>query len=295
MNRLQEENVTSLTTMSSDSMGFEAKYNYSDRLNKTEYHCHDFYEFYIHLRGGQHYALDDKLYILNPNQLYIIPPYSMHGLSSDHEMVGYERLYLNVSTEMMKHLSFDEFDLDLFFRSYTSRGQFVFQLTSEQAGQCTDLIRRLEERKLSGIVMENYSTYCMLSAFLNIICQSVLNSPSVTGNVISNNVIQDVLTFINNNYTKPIKMDALARQFGISVSYLSHEFVRYTNRSVYEYILYRRVVLARQMIQTDLSLNNIAYECGFNDYSNFLRAFSRQVGMSPSAYRKQLKPLQRLS
>jgi AraC-like DNA-binding protein len=37
------------------------------------------------------------------------------------------------------------------------------------------------------------------------------------------------------------------------------------------------------------SLNDIAYQCGFNDYSNFLRSFGKIVGMSPSQYRKRLK------
>ncbi len=294
MEKLTDENVTSLITMSSGGIGYEAKYTYSERLGVTEYHCHDFYEFYIHLRGGQFYAMEDKLYVLNPNQLFIIPPYSMHGLSCEKEMQGYERVYLNVSMDLMKQLCFDQFDLDLFFRSYTSRGQYIFQLTEEQARQCTEWICQLEEKKVSGVVLENYSTYCMLVSFINIVCQTMLRSPAVTGNVVSNTIIQDVLTYINNNYTKPLKMDALAKQFGISVSYLSHEFVRFTNRSVYEYVLYRRVVLAKQMIQTDLSLNTIAYQCGFNDYSNFLRAFTRTVGMSPSAYRKQLKPMQRI-
>ena len=73
------------------------------------------------------------------------------------------------------------------------------------------------------------------------------------------------------------------------MSWLSHEFARFTNRSVYDYILYRRVMLARQQMLGTASLNEIAYQCGFNDYSNFLRSFTRIVGMSPSRYRKQLR------
>ena len=63
----------------------------------------------------------------------------------------------------------------------------------------------------------------------------------------------------------------------------------FTNRSVYDYVLYRRVMLARQQMMGSASLNDIAYQCGFNDYSNFLRSFGKIVGMSPSQYRKQLK------
>jgi AraC-like DNA-binding protein len=48
-------------------------------------------------------------------------------------------------------------------------------------------------------------------------------------------------------------------------------------------------MLARQMMLTDQSLNAIAYQCGFNDYSNFLRTFRKLIGVSPSQFRKEMK------
>ena len=294
VDHLMTENAASLTTMQNGGLGYEAKYNYTDRLRKSEYHCHDFYEFYIHLRGGQYFGLDDNLYLLQPNQLFIVPPFSMHGLSCEDEMRGYERAYLNLSPELMKILGFEQIDLDQFFRSYTSRGQNTFQLSARDAEQCIAWVRQLEAGRSSDSALDNYGNYCILVNFLNVVCKTVHQSQAITGNVISNNIIQNVLTYINSHYTQPLKMDQLAKQFGISISYLSHEFTKFTNRSVSEYILYRRVMLAKQMIQTDLTLNTIAYQCGFNDYSNFLRMFNKLVGVSPSQYRKQLKPLQRI-
>ena len=105
---------------------------------------------------------------------------------------------------------------------------------------------------------------------------------------IMNSIIQDVLTHINNHYTEQLNVNDLAKLFNVSPSYLSHEFTRFTNRSVYNYILYRRVMLARQQMLGDESLNSIAFQCGFSDYSNFLRAFIKITGVSPSRYRKQL-------
>ena len=294
MEQLMTENAAILTTMNNGGLGYEAKYAYSDRVSKSEYHCHDFYEFYIHLRGGQYFGLDERIYLLQPNQLFIIPPFSMHGRSCDHVMTGYERAYLNISTDLLKLLGFDLIDLDQFFRSYTSKGQNIFQLNAVSAEKCVSLIRALEESKQTDTPLDNFGNYVVLVNFLNLVFQTVRQSRAVTADVISNSIIQDVLTYINSHYTQPLKMKEIAKMFGISVSYLSHQFVKFTNRSVYEYILYRRVVLAKQMIQTDLSLNTIAYQCGFNDYSNFLRMFYRLEGMSPSQYRKQLKPLQRI-
>ena len=289
MDHLLTENIISLTTMENGGPGYEAKYAYTDRLFQSEYHCHDFYEFYIHLRGGQYFVLDDRLYFLQPNQLFILPPFSMHGRSCESELKGYERAYLNVSPELMKLLGFQLLDLEGFFRSYTSRGQNIFLLGPDGASRCTEWIRALQEAKRSENEMANYACYCILVNFLNEVCQTMCRSRPVTANVANKTVIQDVLTYINGNYTQQLKMSDIAKRFGISVSYLSHEFVKFTNHSVYDYILYRRIVLARQMIKTDAALNTIAYQCGFNDYSNFTRVFNRLVGMPPSRYRKQLR------
>ena len=284
------DNKVSLTTMPPARKGYEAKYSYTERIRTTEYHCHDFYEFYIHLHGGQYFGLDDHLYLLESNQIFIIPPFSMHGISSVSEMRNYQRAYLNLSPEVLKTLGCGQMDLDQFFRSYTSRGQNCFQMNEETAGKCIEWIRLLQETEQSDQPLTHLRDYAVLMNFVSTVCDCIHNFEALTTSVNSNNIIQEVLTYINSNYTQPLKMEDLARQFGISVSYLSHEFARFTNRSVYDYILYRRVMLARQMIQTDLTLNTIAYQCGFNDYSNFLRMFNKLVGMSPSAYRRQLKP-----
>ncbi len=294
MELFSTENTASLTTMSNGGMGFEAKYSYTERLSVSEYHCHDFYEFYIHLRGGQYLGLDEKFYLLQPNQLFIIPPFSMHGRSFVNESRNYERAYLNLSPELMSRLGLGQLDLAQFFSSYTSQGQNAFQLSAEDAQACIRLIRQLEGVQLQHDPLINYGHLCALTNFLNIVCQSVHRYPALSGNAVSKHIIQDVLTYINGHYTQPMKMDQLAKQFGISVSYLSHEFIKFTNRSVYDYILYRRVMLAKQMIQTDLPLITISYQCGFNDYSNFLRMFNKLVGVSPSQYRKQLNPMQRI-
>ena len=106
----------------------------------------------------------------------------------------------------------------------------------------------------------------------------------------SETLIREVTAYIDANFDKPVKGDDLAKRFGVSISYLSHEFTRITGRSIYDYVLYRRIELARQMIHTDKSLQEIAVRCGFRDYSNFLRVFRKSTGISPSEFRRQIRP-----
>ena len=284
MERAQVISNPMLTTMASGHK-YEARYKYDESMKAPMYHCHDFFEFYIHIHGGQFFGLDSNLYTLKPNQMIIIPPFCMHGLSATSALQDYSRGYVNLAPDMLRVLSCGQIDLESFFRSYTSQGQYTFQLLPQDAEACVDLIRKLEIPRKND-VLENLRTCGYLIEFLCRVGRAVRQAHPVTSNTLPNSIIQEVLTYINSNYTQQLKAEQIAKKFGISVSYLSHEFQKFTNRSVYDYILYRRVMLARQMMQSDMSLNAIAYQCGFNDYSNFLRMFRKLVGVSPSQFRK---------
>ena len=273
--------------------GYEAHHNFSETFEVTQFHCHDYYEFYIHLRGGEFMGVDNQLFLLKPNQIFILPPFSMHGLSCTSEMHDYERAYLNLSPEVLRVLGCGQIDLDQFFRAHTTGGVCTYQLSDRDAEQYVAWINRIRENQqnpsFENDAFHNFQNYALMMAVLNLLCRTIRHTNPVEGEPFGNGIIQEILSYINNHYTQPIRMENLARSFGVSVSWLSHEFVRFTNRSVYDYVLYRRVMLARQQMLGDASLNDIAYQCGFNDYSNFLRSFTKIAGVSPSRYRKELR------
>ena len=283
------EHATTLTTMPEAHNGFEAFYARSNSMESWDFHCHDFFEFYIHLNKGKYFAVDNDMYLLEPDQIFIVPPFCMHGLSGTGPLEGYERAYLNISPEALQRLGCEQMDLNYFFRSYTSRGMNRFQLSRVDAERLVGWIQELQANQTASRNLDRFRNYSLLLSFLSAVCDVIDHSEALTGTVMANGIMQQVLTYINSNYTQPMKISDLAKRFNISVSYLSHEFAKFTNRSIYEYILYRRVMLAKEMMDTDASLNNIAYQCGFNDYSNFLRKFNKVVGISPREYRNQLQ------
>jgi AraC-like DNA-binding protein len=214
----------------------------------------------------------------------------MHGLSCTGEMKNYERAFLNLSPEVLENLGCGQLDLNQFLQARAAGGHHTYQLSDVDADRFVYCIRKIESAQLrDGDAVDRFEDYAHMMTLLNLLCQVIRRTVPVKDEGASNSAIQDVLTYINNHYTQPLRISELAKRFGVSESYLSHEFSRFTRRSVYEYILYRRIILARQLIMKDLSLNMVAYQCGFNDYSNFLRSFTKMVGISPSQYRKQLK------
>ncbi len=96
------------------------------------------------------------------------------------------------------------------------------------------------------------------------------------------------LQFINRNYTNKITLEDVARKFGFNASYLSRYFKKNTGKSFVSYINELRINYAcRLLIDNDLSVTQICYECGFNNLSHFYRTFKKRVKLMPKEYQKQ--------
>ena len=88
------------------------------------------------------------------------------------------------------------------------------------------------------------------------------------------------------NNTNPQRV-SLADAAGLSAKYLCRIFSQLTGKSPVEYLNEYRIERACAMLSdTELSILDIGYSCGFNDQSYFIKTFKKQKGMTPGAYRK---------
>lgn len=114
----------------------------------------------------------------------------MHGLSTIGEMPEYERAYLNLRPEALKKLGCGQIDLDRFFRSYTARGQMLFQLSREKAQKCVEWIDYLQNHQEAGSELQRFSNCSVLLNFLSAVCETLNDTEPVPCTVISNNIMQ---------------------------------------------------------------------------------------------------------
>lgn len=268
---------------------YEPCYRFTGKQKIYGLHCHDFYELYVHYRGGKYFFVNDDIFPMRENQLIILPPFQMHGLFGKEPLIDYERSYLYISPSMLSSLGRSQIDLTRVFTSKTDKGYYQFQLSDKDAAAFKHLVIQMEEDINCTSPAERFTNYTRLINCVEILVRTVQNSHEITTPPVAHDAILEVVLYINEHFTTPIKLEDLAHRFGISVSFLSHGFVKYTGRSVYNYVLYRRVQMAKEMIYSEIPLNDIAYQCGFNDYSSFMRSFNKIVGMSPYTYRKQVR------
>lgn len=94
-----------------------------------------------------------------------------------------------------------------------------------------------------------------------------------------------VLSYIEEHYREPITLEELANQCGMNRNYFCRAFKEYTKKTPVEYLNYYRIESAcEQIVSTDEKLINIAMNCGFNDYSYFIKVFKSQKGVTPRDY-----------
>lgn len=281
------ETINGYNAMGREDAEYEACYAVAERHTVGGLHCHDFYEFYIHYHGGKVYYVDGSVFPLQNNQLIIMPPFRMHGLVGGSSLQNYERGFLYLRPETLRKLGFGQIDLQRYFDSRLQAGKFYYELPQADALACKQLLIDISAQQDMPDEMVQFRNYGRIIDFMVMVCQAVQGTTAPIQPSVVNDVIFDVLQYINDHFTEPLKLEDIARRFAISVSYLSHEFTSYAGHSVYEYILYRRVQLAKENLLTDMSLSEVADRSGFGDYSGFLRSFRRMTGMAPNAYRKQ--------
>ena len=103
--------------------------------------------------------------------------------------------------------------------------------------------------------------------------------------------LNTVLKYIDSHLDCEIRLAQLADIAHVSPAYFSTLFKRFNGLSPVEYIVHKRVQRAVEYIRTtSKSLTEIAMSCGFNNSTNFYKAFRKVTGHTPAYYRRQDDP-----
>ena len=102
--------------------------------------------------------------------------------------------------------------------------------------------------------------------------------------------ILKVKNYISKNYMDDLRLPMLADLAGMSASAFSRFFKLHTGRNISEYIIDLRLgYAARMLVDTQKSISEIGFDCGFNNLSNFNRIFKKKKGCSPSEFRENYR------
>ena len=260
---------------------FHLALNQNDSWNMSRLHFHDHYEFLLPLTSPGNIFVNDQVYPLERGTLYLIGENTLHRTMATG---SHARYILHISRKALGELSTPQTDFIQLTRDTFRRTH----LNSEQMTEIIELFQAVERNKNDGSFGGDiYQTIALLKLLMKI---SPLLNASTAGESIRNKDflrVVPILDYIRDNLSESLTLDQIAGKFFISKHYLCRIFKSATGFSVMEYIIYSRILRARQLLQEGISVQQAGELSGFSDNSHFIRTFGHLTGTSPGKYAKE--------
>ncbi len=286
---------------------FAVAHLYNDE-KPMDMHIHDCYEIYYSISGGKQFLIDNRFYDIQPGDLFFINQYEGHHLTQIDQAV-HERIVLSVHPDFIREISSAQTDLDYCFHHREDALSHRLHLNEDGQNRFRYLIHKISSTSGFGSDLEDAAIFTELMVYLtriyheteadqrasraeaedgNISCSQSSGQPSGTFLPVSNSVqyrqVDAILTYINQHISEPLSIDELSDHFFLSSSYLCRIFKAATGTTINKYITAKRITMAKSLLSSGYNVTDTCEKCGFNDYSNFLKAFTRAVGISPKKY-----------
>lgn len=252
---------------------------------KFEYHHHDFSKIVILIDGDLTYYIEGKAYILKPWDILFVNKNEIHKPVVNPDKY-YERIVIWLNPDFMAKYAQGNNDLLKCFEVAIKNNYNLLRLNMKSIEIIKNLIQDIQNCNNSnefGSEILKESLFVQLMVLMN---RLFLNSDKNRDieDIQYDKTIEGVLNYINSNLENDLSIDTIASEFFISKYYLMRKFKNQIGSSIHNYVVQKRLILARSLISDGLSMSSLCSRCGFNDYSSFVRAFKKVYGVSPSNY-----------
>lgn len=255
-------------------------YNEEKTMNM---HIHDCYELFYCISGGKQFLIDNKFYEIKPGDLFVINQYESHYLTRIDQII-LERIVIPIHSEYLKSLSTDETNLDYCFSHRPANFSHRLSLTREQQQRFIYYVNKITSATSYGSDIIERSAFMELMVLVNGTCHTNRKLKKSESTYKYNQQVEEILTYINKNISGEITIAHLSSHFYLSESYICRIFKSITGTTINKYITARRITIAKSLLASGNNAGSVCEQCGFNDYSNFLKAFTKAVGISPKKY-----------
>lgn len=248
------------------------------------YHRHDAYEIYLFISGNTNMYLEHSCYHLKRGDLLVINPSEMHRSVCLNDQL-YERIGINLKKSVLDRLSSRQTNLLSCFHSHPLGQKNLIHLSEEQMSNFI----RLADNLCQVLNSNQYGDDILVNSYLSqvlVLINTLYKNSNHTADNIMPKLVHNTMTYIEEHLTEEISLEQLSKFFYLNGTYISRQFKKHTGLSIRSYILAQRISLAKVLLNEGKNVSDACYLSGFYDYANFIRSFTKLVGISPGQYKK---------
>ena len=238
------------------------------------------------LVNGYEVTVADQTLSLAPGDVLIIASSELHSIRAPRTGVRY---ILDFQTSFFEKLPDLVFVLSLIQPYCLLTAAAMPTLT----GELVDLLRHIEvEYNSETEVFRDAEICALLVHFLVLIGRYAVNmekfqslAPPKQQEYADRFV--SVCDYINSHCTENLTLEQVSEQAGFSKYHFARLFRELTGTTVHNYVTNRRILYAQSLLADEaLSVTEVSMRSGFNSLATFNRIFKKQMGCTPSEYRK---------
>ncbi|WP_075718834.1 AraC family transcriptional regulator [Roseburia sp. 499] len=252
------------------------------KTQEFEFHYHDFNKIIVFLSGNVTYLVEGKAYYLKPWDILLVNHHDIHKPIID-PGTTYERIIIWLQNDFIKSQKDRPCDLSACFATANEKSFNLIRLNASLQTKIQTLIHSLEDSLTSeefGHEVLSQTYFLQLMVYLNQVFSPEQYQEDQSASRYDKQ-IADILKYINLHLDADLSNETLAEKFFLSKYYLMHKFKEETGYTLHNYVQQKRLICAADMIKGGSPILKAASQCGFSDYSTFLRAFRKMYGMSP--------------
>lgn len=248
-----------------------------DTDQKTfEFHYHDFHKILILLRGDISYIVEGKSYDLKPYDIVLVSRNDIHK-PVIHSKSPYERIIAYVSPSFLESAS-----LSCCFEKAAEVHSSVVRIPSLEKSALFRSIKRLEHSfSDDGYAADFYQELLFLEFLVHLNRASLSDYLTFIDTVHYHPKVLGIMQYISEHLTEELRIDEIANRFFMSRYHMMRTFKAETGYTIGNYITEKRLLYAKELLIQDVPITQICFDCGFQDYSTFSRAYKKVFHESP--------------
>lgn len=246
-------------------------------------HWHNEFEIVRINEGELNIRLNNRTIKAKAGDIIFVNPETVHGATPDecvYECLVFYLDFLSVGCEGCKYFFDGLIHGDYIVKEHIENNEILCKTVNEIFETMKNKSRGYKFRIIGGL-------YKLFGEIID--NQYYENTGAISETARDGKMLKlkSVLSYMRENYDKQITLQNMADSAGMSPKYFCYFFKEMTKKSPVEYLnTYRIEKASRKLINSSKSVTEIAYSCGFNDLSYFIKTFKEYKGVTPAKFRK---------